>query len=556
MRPSDRGRVDAAGPVDAQTAPTRSLENAQPAFSTAPTRVDTVLPMSSDKSVTHVSGSSGSSRYLSPCRVTRKARALAASKPGVTWVSSTKLRISSPAPVSSTTASAISPTTSNARTRWRRPRPSPDRPPSRKASVSVGPALCRAGSAPKARLVPNAMTIVNQTTVLSTPTWERRGMSAGSAATRARVPQYARPSPATPPTEPRTADSVSSCLMRRARPAPSAARTASSSCRAVALASSRLATLAHATSSTRPTAPNRTNSGQRTSPSSRSASDAALNVCVAFVSGNACCRSEPSRARSSSIAVTPRPGRTTPMTARYSARRPVAVAALKVSSYSSGAYTSTDDGSATPGASTPTTVCGRPATVTMRPSTSGSPPNVRCQKPWASTTTPERPGRCSSVANPRPRPTGMPSMSKSPSLTLAPRTSRGSPAPSSVKTPVAYASTASKVRLPSRTVMKSGAESAVYAVPSGYSVLTTCRRSASRYGSGSRRTPCTTLKMALVAPMPSASVSTATAVKPGARRRVRSAYATSCRISMVYSALARVLLRRSSMSTHSRRERS
>lgn len=64
MRPSDRGRVDAAGPVDAQTAPTRSLENAQPAFSTAPTRVDTVLPMSSDKSVTHVSGSSATS--LSP----------------------------------------------------------------------------------------------------------------------------------------------------------------------------------------------------------------------------------------------------------------------------------------------------------------------------------------------------------------------------------------------------------------------------------------------------------------------------------------------------------
>ena len=50
--PADRGgtdeqpRVEAAGPVDAQNAPTRSLENAQDAFPTAPTRIDVVRSIS------------------------------------------------------------------------------------------------------------------------------------------------------------------------------------------------------------------------------------------------------------------------------------------------------------------------------------------------------------------------------------------------------------------------------------------------------------------------------------------------------------------------------
>jgi len=46
--------VEAAGPVDAQNAPTRSLQNAQNAFRTAPTRV--IIGMASNKSVTYVAG--------------------------------------------------------------------------------------------------------------------------------------------------------------------------------------------------------------------------------------------------------------------------------------------------------------------------------------------------------------------------------------------------------------------------------------------------------------------------------------------------------------------
>src|SRR5262249_38146798 len=52
-------------------------------------------------------------------------------------------------------------------------------------------------------------------------------------------------------------------------------------------------------------------------------------------------------------------------------------------------------------------------------------------------------------------------------------------------------------------------------------------RSGSRYGGGSRRTTLTTVKMALVPPMPSASVSAQAAVKPGALAIRRSAKRTS-----------------------------
>jgi hypothetical protein len=49
------------------------------------------------------------------------------------------------------------------------------------------------------------------------------------------------------------------------------------------------------------------------------------------------------------------------------------------------------------------------------------------------------------------------------------------------------------------------------------------------YGSGSSSTPFTTVKIAVVAPMPNISVSSTTAVKPGVRRIERNANPTSCR---------------------------
>ena len=50
----DARRMEAAGPVDAKNAPTRSLENATNAFSTAPTRA--TVTADSDNTVTYVAG--------------------------------------------------------------------------------------------------------------------------------------------------------------------------------------------------------------------------------------------------------------------------------------------------------------------------------------------------------------------------------------------------------------------------------------------------------------------------------------------------------------------
>jgi hypothetical protein len=57
--------------------------------------------------------------------------------------------------------------------------------------------------------------------------------------------------------------------------------------------------------------------------------------------------------------------------------------------------------------------------------------------------------------------------------------------------------------------------------------MTLTRRSGSANGSGRSATPLITLKIALVAPMPTASVRTATIVNPGAFRNWRIPYRIS-----------------------------
>ena len=54
------------------------------------------------------------------------------------------------------------------------------------------------------------------------------------------------------------------------------------------------------------------------------------------------------------------------------------------------------------------------------------------------------------------------------------------------------------------------------------------------YGSGLRRTAYTTLKMAVLAPMPSASVQMAAAAKPGVLRNERSARRVSCQAASIH----------------------
>ena len=55
------------------------------------------------------------------------------------------------------------------------------------------------------------------------------------------------------------------------------------------------------------------------------------------------------------------------------------------------------------------------------------------------------------------------------------------------------------------------------------SIHTIASRSGAGYGSGRSSTPLATLKIALLAPIPSAIVNSAVAVNPGVRRSIRTA---------------------------------
>ena len=89
--------------------------------------------------------------------------------------------------------------------------------------------------------------------------------AAGPAATSHRVLIQAAKKPSVPAIRDRRSDSTRSCDTIRDRRAPSATRTEISFWRDAARARSRLATLAHAMSSTRPTAPMKMSSDSRVS---------------------------------------------------------------------------------------------------------------------------------------------------------------------------------------------------------------------------------------------------------------------------------------------------
>ena len=91
-------------------------------------------------------------------------------------------------------------------------------------------------------------------------------MLPGANNSRPRTPQAPSANPRIPPAPASITLSVSNCRMTRQRPAPMAARIASSLCRTAARASSRLATLAQAIKSTKATAPSNTSSAVRTEP--------------------------------------------------------------------------------------------------------------------------------------------------------------------------------------------------------------------------------------------------------------------------------------------------
>ena len=150
-------------------------------------------------------------------------------------------------------------TTSTPRAR-RWPKPPPAREFSSFITSAISGRAVSAGSAPNSMPVSTETTSVKPSTVASMPTSLARVVKRAVKATSRSRPAAASPRPITPPMIASSVLSVSSWRTSRPRPAPSAARIASSRLRRSMRESIRFATLAQAISSTQPTAPSSTRS--------------------------------------------------------------------------------------------------------------------------------------------------------------------------------------------------------------------------------------------------------------------------------------------------------
>ncbi len=169
-------------------------------------------------------------------------------------------------------------TITNARAREvrvRSPEPSGARPSSARDSASASRLAWRAGQAPNDSPVISERPNATARTGRSRPMSAILGKSAGSRDGSARRRAAAIATPRRPPATPMRALSTSSWRARRPVPAPSAERIAISRRRLAARASCRLATLAVAVASSRPTAARKITSAGRTSAVSASSSGAA-----------------------------------------------------------------------------------------------------------------------------------------------------------------------------------------------------------------------------------------------------------------------------------------
>ena len=187
--------------------------------------------------------------------------------------------------MTSATASATSATTRPARSREPPPASAPARPPCRSDWFTSARVACSAGATPNRKLDTTETTSANASTLASMPTSPRRGNPAGAAAMSAATIHRANSRPSSPPASASRQLSVTNCATRRLRLAPSAARTPSSLVLAVARASSRFATFAHAISSTSATAPASRFRVGRVSPTSCSRSGTTIAPLPSFETG-------------------------------------------------------------------------------------------------------------------------------------------------------------------------------------------------------------------------------------------------------------------------------
>ena len=167
---------------------------------------------------------------------------------------------------------------------------------------------------------------------------------------------------------------------------------------------------------------------------------------------------------------------------------------------------------------TPTTGVGAPG-LSGFPTRLASPPSRRCQNPWLTIAATAGPGRPSAAVKSRPIAGLTPSTVKR-LITCAPAIrSEGSPgaAPRTAVLNVAKAASDSKDCASRCQSAKSAADTLLLLMPcSGLNAISRTRCSEPGYGSGRRSTALSALKMAVFAPMPSASVARIIAVETGA----------------------------------------
>ena len=179
-------------------------------------------------------------------------RTRSALNPGSMSCTRTIARIRRPDPISRTTDTATSSATSTVRSRFRRPLP---RVPSRRAVKPVPPPTRRAGRSPKPSPVSADSVAAIANTRRSTLGCDAIGNVVGTRRARSGTASTATRAPAIPPIRASDTDSVNIWRISRSRPAPNADRTASSRSLEAARANSRLAMLAHVSSSMQRLAP-------------------------------------------------------------------------------------------------------------------------------------------------------------------------------------------------------------------------------------------------------------------------------------------------------------
>ena len=218
------------------------------------------------------------------------------------------------------------------------------------------------------------------------------GRFEGASDCSAWMPHAASSRPAAPLAAASTRLSVSICLISRRRPAPSAARIASSFCREAARVSRRLATLAQAMRRTNATVAKRINSGCRTSPTISSCIGTSRTPMPAFTFGYWRSRADAIASISACAAPRSMPGFSRPMTCSQYAPRDCMVSA-SASDGASGVHTCAVSGCANDAGITPTISRGAPFNTMDRPTTAGSPPKRVCHRPWLRMATRSPPSR-------------------------------------------------------------------------------------------------------------------------------------------------------------------